>query len=277
MSQYRYTVQQHNFNVKSSARLSHVNVYDLSEPSVDIFPGYPYTKIIFIQQGSAVLSFDGQELEISGGHIFLLNPGNSRFSLSIEEAPLKIIALGIENITFRNLPPYGRILSLEDENLAADFRDINNRIIRELQNQKAEYSSICTMYLHIILICLERDYGITWESVTREKRGRDCSIVKEYLDNHYKQNLTLDMLSEESGMNKYYLVHSFTKLYGCSPISYLNEKRIEASKNLLENTDMSIAEIALELGFSSQSYFSQSFKKNTYMTPNEYRRSTRMV
>lgn len=50
-------------------------------------------------------------------------------------------------------------------------------------------------------------------------------------------------------MNKYYLVHSFTKHFGCSPISYLNDKRIEESKNLLETTNHSIAAIASMIGF----------------------------
>ena len=49
---------------------------------------------------------------------------------------------------------------------------------------------------------------------------------------------------------------------------------IEQHRN---SDEYKIAEIADQIGFSSQSYFSQSFKKNTYMTPNEYRRSTRLL
>lgn len=277
MPQYRYTVQQHNINSKFSARLSHVNVYHLNQPSMDIYPGYPYTKIIYVREGSAVVSFDQHELSVKEHDILILNPGNSRFSLLIGEKPLNIISLGIENMSFADVPPEGRVLSLTDERLLNTFPYVSDFIIMELQEQSEDYAVMVNMYLRIILIWLQRHFGLECVSTSKEKRGRDCSVVKEYLDTHYKQNLTLDILSAESGMNKYYLVHSFTKLYGCSPISYLNEKRIEESKKLLENTDMSIAEIASELGFSSQSYFSQSFKKNTYMTPNEYRRSTRLL
>lgn len=77
-------------------------------------------------------------------------------------------------------------------------------------------------------------------------------------------------------MNKYYMAHAFTKYIGISPISYLLEKRIQEGKSLLESTSYSIAEISTLLGFSSQSYFSQTFKKSTGRTPiqhrNEYRR-----
>ena len=57
----------------------------------------------------------------------------------------------------------------------------------------------------------------------------------------------------------------------------VDEKRIDESKKLLENTDYSIAEISKLIGFSSQSYFSQAFKKKTLMTPNEYRRSVKKM
>ena len=277
MPQYRYTVQQHNINSKFSSRLSHVNIYNLNQPSMDIYPGYPYTKVIYIREGSAAVTFDQNEITVKKHDILILNPGNSRFSLLIGEKPLDIVSLGIENMSFADVPSAGRILSIRETDLINTLPPVIEQIISELQEQAQDYAVMTNMYLRIILIWLQRYFGLECVNSTKEKRGRDCSIVKEYLDTHYKQNLTLDILSAESGMNKYYLVHSFTKLYGCSPISYLNEKRIEESKNLLENTDMSIAEIASELGFSSQSYFSQSFKKNTYMTPNEYRRSTRLL
>ena len=73
-------------------------------------------------------------------------------------------------------------------------------------------------------------------------------------------------------MNKYYLVHSFKEYKGISPINYLIDKRILEAKHLLETTNHPIAKIADMTGFSSQSYFSQVFKRETQMTPNEFRK-----
>lgn len=140
-----------------------------------------------------------------------------------------------------------------------------------LEKHSEFYEDACRYYLNLILIEIQRNTNIHYDFPSKEKNNRDCKFVKEYLDSHYTENITLDILSKKSKMNKYYLVHSFTKHFGCSPISYLNDKRIEESKNLLETTNHSIAAIASMIGFSSQSYFSQSFKKNTFMTPNEYR------
>ena len=54
-------------------------------------------------------------------------------------------------------------------------------------------------------------------------------------------------------MNKFYLVHAFKNYKGVSPINYLIDKRIQESKLLLETTNFSIAKIAQQVGFSSQS------------------------
>ena len=76
-------------------------------------------------------------------------------------------------------------------------------------------------------------------------------------------------------MNKYHLVHTFSTDYGLSPIQYLISRRIEEGKNLLRTTDYSIAQIASFSGFSSQSYFAQTFQKSMGMSPTQYRRQAR--
>ena len=57
-------------------------------------------------------------------------------------------------------------------------------------------------------------------------------------------------------------------------MSYLNQRRLITGQELLSSTDMSVAAIASQCGFSSQSYFSQSFKKYCGMTPAEYRKKS---
>ena len=100
--------------------------------------------------------------------------------------------------------------------------------------------------------------------------------MKEYIDTHYQDSLTLDSLAELSHLNKFYLSHMFSKAYETSPINYLLERRILNSKELLKNSDYSITQIAHMTGFSSSNYFSQSFKKYAGVTPNLYRKKHRI-
>ena len=74
-------------------------------------------------------------------------------------------------------------------------------------------------------------------------------------------------------MNKYHLIHSFTKYKGMSPIRYVLEKRLIEAKMLLMTTDLNMGEIADIVGFSSPSYFAQTFKKYVHVSPLQYRKN----
>ena len=87
--------------------------------------------------------------------------------------------------------------------------------------------------------------------------------------------MTLDQLAEQVHINKYYLSHEFRKQFDTSPISYLISRRIRESRFLLAETDHTLSQIAQILGFSSLSYFSQSFRRLEGMSPMEYRRGRR--
>ena len=67
--------------------------------------------------------------------------------------------------------------------------------------------------------------------------------MKKYIEDHFKEEITLDQLSEAAFLNKYYLVHAFKKHFGVSPINYQLELRIEEAKMLLQNTNHRIMDI----------------------------------
>ena len=104
-----------------------------------------------------------------------------------------------------------------------------------------------------------------------------CASVKRHIDNHYRENLSLDSLAEVAHVSKYHMVHAFTQEYGVSPISYMNSKRIQEGRKLLETTDFSLSLISRMLGFSSPSYFSQTFKRQENCAPLEYRKQSRLT
>ena len=103
--------------------------------------------------------------------------------------------------------------------------------------------------------------------------SKECAQIKEYLDTNYASHITLDTLTGLTHMNKYYMAHSFAKFTGLSPIQYLNRRRLEAACQLLTDTDYSVSDIANLTGFSSQSYFTQIFRKFYDVTPIRYRQS----
>lgn len=104
----------------------------------------------------------------------------------------------------------------------------------------------------------------------------NLSVIKKsiaYINDHYNQNLTLDMVAEHIGLNSAYFSTLFKKETGVNFSTYLLNLKIDNAKLLLKNSNLSLINIAIELGFDNQSYFSNVFKKATGMTPKQYRQT----
>ncbi len=99
--------------------------------------------------------------------------------------------------------------------------------------------------------------------------------ISAYLDDHYTENLSLNLLSENFFISKYYLSREFKKEYGTTIISYILTKRITSAKELLRYGDSSIEDIAVQCGISDASYFNKVFRKLEGCTASEYRRKWR--
>ena len=144
-------------------------------------------------------------------------------------------------------------------------------MLNEIRSEQFASEGICQRLLEILILKIMRARKLIPVPINTLRMTKECARVKEYLDTNYAEHITLDTLSDITFTNKYYLLHSFTKFTGLSPIQYLNHKRLEMACNLLESSDYSIASIASMAGFSSQSYFTQTFRKKYQMTPIQYR------
>jgi len=100
--------------------------------------------------------------------------------------------------------------------------------------------------------------------------GRIKRVV-DYLHEHYRESIQLSDLTRRSGISQTHLERRFTKLIGYTPIEYLLRIRIAAAKELLEKTDRTISDIALEVGFFDHSHFTKTFRRIIACTPSHYR------
>lgn len=94
-----------------------------------------------------------------------------------------------------------------------------------------------------------------------------------YLDTHFMDDLSLESLSKEFGISRFRLSRIFAdKLHTSFPY-YVNSKRLEYARELLENTADSVTRIALDAGFGSSRTFFREFRQAYHTTPGAYRRS----
>jgi signal transduction histidine kinase/DNA-binding LacI/PurR family transcriptional regulator/AraC-like DNA-binding protein len=114
---------------------------------------------------------------------------------------------------------------------------------------------------------LRVDQGVTLETQEVVRRA----MV--YLHEHYAEPLTRKDIAEHISLSTRHLDRCFCEQLGITPITYLNRFRIRQAKRLLRNSTLNMSEIAASVGFSDSAYFSRVFRRETGMSPTDYRRS----
>lgn len=97
--------------------------------------------------------------------------------------------------------------------------------------------------------------------------------VHEYLLLHLDERITIDSLSRMFLINKTTLKESFKRVYGTSLASHINLHRMEKAASMLNDKDKSLSEISRAVGFTSQSRFSEAFRKHFGISPKDYRKT----
>lgn len=110
------------------------------------------------------------------------------------------------------------------------------------------------------------------EAHTNAPKKMEISQVKSFLDEHYKEKLSLESVASHFFIDKHYLARLFKEHYGVTLVTYLQQVRITHAKRMLRFTDKSIEEIGLECGIGELNYFSRVFKKLEGVSPSEFRR-----
>ncbi len=122
-----------------------------------------------------------------------------------------------------------------------------------------------------------RNYNLTLFNIAGMRQHMDEGVHKaqDWLDGNYADKIEMAWLADHVGMSKRTFIRRFQKATGENPSRYLQRLRIEAAKHRLVNSDESIKTIGLTIGYRDISYFSQTFKTMTKVTPLQYRKQLR--
>ena len=162
------------------------------------------------------------------------------------------------------------ILSFTD---AKEIWETVVRLMDAFKNRKADADRfICLGILYEVFGRViggghyDENHGDPGDDIRRWKK------LLHYIEEHYPEKITLDMLADVAGLSPKYLCRAFARLTGKTPLAYLNEYRLDCACELLRNTDEPILSIATSCGFNDQSYFVKHFRQNRGITPGAYRR-----
>lgn len=116
------------------------------------------------------------------------------------------------------------------------------------------------------LLHQRRQGAYDWTVLARLRR------VREQLAAGPHEPLDLAAMASWACFSKYHFLRLFRQAYGETPIRYLSQLRLERARALLEETDRSVTDICLDVGFESLASFSSAFRKHTGDSPQRYRR-----
>ena len=122
---------------------------------------------------------------------------------------------------------------------------------------------------------LERVMIISMRKAVEEKSREDYRPIrkaKQYINDHYSEQISLEIVSDAVELNPTYLSSLFKKETGKTFSEYLTETRIEQAKNMIKETAMPVSEICIRVGYNDQKNFNRIFTKYTELKPNEYRK-----
>lgn len=230
-----------------------------------------FTEIFYIKSGSGRMQIEDKTFSVSSNTLILIGSRVQHTELSDPANPLDYYVLGAEGLKINTDHSSGySVINLSTSSTA--IHQCFENIYHEMHEKKSGYAEICQHYLAILIQLICRKDRISYELVDMQTSSRECYKTKSYIEANFRDKITLDCLAENCNLTKFYLSHKFSELYGKSPMAFLAEVRIAAAKDLLKTTNHSVEEIASSTGFSSGSYFSQTFQKHCGMSPQQYRK-----
>lgn len=146
----------------------------------------------------------------------------------------------------------------------------------EVIYEKEDYSYELSFISHLLEILSLILRHVSPDRFVEKLAGHSNDRIKNmvtYIHNHYSEKVTLDDIAKAGNISRSECCRFFKKMTRLTPIEYLTNYRLNQSVYLLENIQLSITEIAVEVGFSSTSYFIHKFKQHIGYTPKEFQQS----
>lgn len=268
--------QPHRKEFSRMTRVAELDNLELMRARFDthVFPRHWHDTYVIevVEQGVDEFSCNGSTHLAPAGSIVLINPGEVHTGASAGAIPL----------AYRSFYPTQELLSrlclLPDGGHSHAFSSHviqHSRLAQRLFDAHASLEQhLYTLESHTLVLEAFIELVARYSNVRRseEKFAFNSSAIrrtKEFIIENYSSAITLDQLSEVSGLSEFHLVRAFRKSVGLPPHEFLIAIRIEEAKQLLTRGEP-VAQVSVATGFFDQSHFSKHFKRIVGVTPARY-------
>ncbi len=234
---------------------------------------------LFVPRGKGTLIYKDNTYKLSAGSVVWINCNHGYTYTSSTKKPLELSWIHCNSTVMKQLQGFFRqrqnnvIIRVKE---LQPFVAVYEEIEKLLREKKMGFEYSISLQLHnlvnaMTLFSQDTDGISNAASSISEK----SSLIKEYIEAHFAEKITLDDLSREFCVSKYYMLRSFRNQYGMTIIQYLGACRIQQAKKLLRFSDMQIEAIAHACGFDDVSYFNRMFRSYEEMTAGQFRKQWR--
>lgn len=239
---------------------------------------HPAVEIIKVQSGTLSCYVGGDRVSVQANQIILIN-SNIGHVLTSQDAEIVYMQIDISGykdnayqgefaalyafVSSSRAKPY--LLFSDNKELGEILQKIHNKYYEDREESqwylKAYiYELVAFLFAHSFV---QPSPGVKIEKI---------APVVRYIDEHFKQPITLDDICAGAGYNRYAVCHTFKAVTGQTVFDYINFLRIQAAVKELAEKNRTITEIAAECGFSSAAYFNRVFKSVMGSAPSRYRK-----
>lgn len=188
------------------------------------------------------------------------NKKNEIYMMYLKESWCLKLQQSIDN-TINEFKNFSKCL-IENNSLYNEFLHLNKLFFSNEFYMKKEYQ---------LIIFLKKLFELDIKNKNNEniKNEEKIQPILKYLENNFKENITLNKLEKKFKLNSFYIIRLFNSHLSMSPHQYLLNLKINKSKELLKEGNR-IIDVALECGFTDQSHFHRNFVNIVACTPKQY-------
>ncbi len=250
---------------------------------------HDFCELVIVTRGSAMHVLEGNEFPVTAGDVFLLQGRQRHYFYDRQNLDLINIMYDPKKIALpenelRRMPGYCAMFMLEptyrrQHRFAsrlhlkrvplAHVEQLAEAMERECAQAKPGYEVALRAKLLELLVYLSRAY--TGNGTTEAHALLRVGNVIGALENDFSRDWKLEDLVQIAHMSRSNLMRVFRKATGQSPIEYLVRLRIQRAMEMLRNTDLTITEIAMEVGFNDSNYFTRKFRRVLGESPSSFR------
>lgn len=227
--------------------------------------------IHLVVAGRGVYQVGGQSYPLLPGDLFLAKPSQLISYTADEKDPWEYYWVGFNGACANRLVQQAPFTDAEPFHHCSDAQTVRDALYQIYLSRGTEPQDEARMtgYLYLFMALLMKEAQETMPRAGNASSQYVLAAIK-YIQFNYSHNVSVDDIARAVGVSRSHLYRVFIAAVGKSPIDYLTDYRIGEACALLKNTNLSIAEIAVSVGFFDQFYFSRVFKKVKGMPPSHY-------